>query len=319
MKKLATVTCCAPGAPPLRAEGVRETSRRASRRSPTRRRLAIVNRLASTGDACVCEFNSLGLSQPTISHHLRVLREAGLIEVSHKREDLGLLPARSRGCRGARLRARRCAAAGARARHRGGHRCPLRRSSSSASGTRAARRWRRRSPSEPGSRSGRPALAPRPTSIPRWSRRCASSASTSSGRVPHQLADEDVEWADLVVTMGCGDACPVLPGKRYLDWNLQDPVGMPIEVVREIRDGSPVSSTSCASSPAPAASRRPRRAGSRGRAPRPRPCARPARRGASRPRAGARRGLRPRAARRAPRSGAARDGRARAAAPPRSV
>ena len=56
------------------------------------------------------------------------------------------------------------------------------------------------------------------------------------GRVPHQLADEDVAWADLVVTMGCGDACPVLPGKRYLDWNLQDPAGMPIEVVRQIRD-----------------------------------------------------------------------------------
>jgi len=56
------------------------------------------------------------------------------------------------------------------------------------------------------------------------------------GRVPHQLSDEDVEWADLVVTMGCGDACPVLPGKRYLDWNLQDPAGMPIEVVRQIRD-----------------------------------------------------------------------------------
>jgi protein-tyrosine-phosphatase len=57
-----------------------------------------------------------------------------------------------------------------------------------------------------------------------------------AGRVPHQLNDEDVEWADLVVTMGCGDACPVLPGKRYLDWNLQDPAGMPIEVVRRIRD-----------------------------------------------------------------------------------
>jgi protein-tyrosine-phosphatase len=57
-----------------------------------------------------------------------------------------------------------------------------------------------------------------------------------SGRVPHQLTVEDVEWADLVVTMGCGDACPVLPGKRYLDWNLQDPAGMPIEVVRQIRD-----------------------------------------------------------------------------------
>jgi protein-tyrosine-phosphatase len=57
-----------------------------------------------------------------------------------------------------------------------------------------------------------------------------------SGRVPHQLAVEDVEWAELVVTMGCGDACPVLPGKHYLDWNIQDPIGMPIEVVRQIRD-----------------------------------------------------------------------------------
>jgi arsenate reductase len=56
------------------------------------------------------------------------------------------------------------------------------------------------------------------------------------GRVPHQLSQDDVEWADLVVTMGCGDECPVLPGKRYLDWNLQDPAGMPIEVVRQIRD-----------------------------------------------------------------------------------
>src|SRR5438093_1040062 len=56
------------------------------------------------------------------------------------------------------------------------------------------------------------------------------------GRIPHGLTTEDVEWADLVVTMGCGDACPVLPGKRYLDWNLQDPVGMPLEDVRALRD-----------------------------------------------------------------------------------
>jgi arsenate reductase (thioredoxin) len=56
------------------------------------------------------------------------------------------------------------------------------------------------------------------------------------GRRPHGLTQEDVEWAELVVTMGCGDACPVLPGKRYLDWNLQDPAGMPVEVVRQIRD-----------------------------------------------------------------------------------
>ena len=56
------------------------------------------------------------------------------------------------------------------------------------------------------------------------------------GRVPHQLSQADVEWAELVVTMGCGDACPVLPGKKYLDWNLQDPAGLPVEVVRTIRD-----------------------------------------------------------------------------------
>jgi protein-tyrosine-phosphatase len=56
------------------------------------------------------------------------------------------------------------------------------------------------------------------------------------GRSPKPIAPADLEWADVVVTMGCGDACPVVPGKPYLDWNLQDPAGMPIEVVRKIRD-----------------------------------------------------------------------------------
>jgi arsenate reductase (thioredoxin) len=56
------------------------------------------------------------------------------------------------------------------------------------------------------------------------------------GRRPKGIAQADVEWADVVVTMGCGDACPVLPGKRYLDWELTDPIGLPIEAVREIRD-----------------------------------------------------------------------------------
>ena len=55
-------------------------------------------------------------------------------------------------------------------------------------------------------------------------------------RVPRALDRSDVEWADLVVTMGCGDACPVLPGKRYVDWNLPDPVGLCLEEVRELRD-----------------------------------------------------------------------------------
>jgi arsenate reductase (thioredoxin) len=56
-----------------------------------------------------------------------------------------------------------------------------------------------------------------------------------SDRVPRGLEREDVEWADLVVTMGCGDACPVLPGKEYLDWNLPDPAGLCLEEVRELR------------------------------------------------------------------------------------
>ena len=53
---------------------------------------------------------------------------------------------------------------------------------------------------------------------------------------PKPLTDEVVEAADVVVTMGCGDACPVYPGKRYLDWELDDPAGQPVDVVRRIRD-----------------------------------------------------------------------------------
>jgi protein-tyrosine-phosphatase len=56
------------------------------------------------------------------------------------------------------------------------------------------------------------------------------------GRRPKAIEREDVEWAELVVTMGCGDACPVLPGKRYVDWSLPDPAGAPIEQVRAVRD-----------------------------------------------------------------------------------
>jgi arsenate reductase len=53
---------------------------------------------------------------------------------------------------------------------------------------------------------------------------------------PHRLSDEVGRSADVIVTMGCGDACPVYPAKRYLDWELPDPAGMPIEEVRSIRD-----------------------------------------------------------------------------------
>jgi arsenate reductase len=56
-----------------------------------------------------------------------------------------------------------------------------------------------------------------------------------SARTPRALEREDVEWADLVITMGCGDACPVLPGKEHVDWNLPDPAGLCLEEVRELR------------------------------------------------------------------------------------
>jgi arsenate reductase (thioredoxin) len=57
-----------------------------------------------------------------------------------------------------------------------------------------------------------------------------------SDRVPRVLTNELAQWADVVVTMGCGDACPVIPGKRYIDWELQNPKDLPMEDVRGIRD-----------------------------------------------------------------------------------
>src|SRR5918999_1011485 len=57
-----------------------------------------------------------------------------------------------------------------------------------------------------------------------------------SGERPRRLTQEMAERADVVVTMGCGDECPYIPGKRYLDWDLPDPKGRPLEEVREVRD-----------------------------------------------------------------------------------
>jgi arsenate reductase (thioredoxin) len=57
-----------------------------------------------------------------------------------------------------------------------------------------------------------------------------------SREFPKPLTDASVKAADVVITMGCGDACPIYPGKRYEDWQLQDPAGQPIEQVRRIRD-----------------------------------------------------------------------------------
>jgi arsenate reductase (thioredoxin) len=57
-----------------------------------------------------------------------------------------------------------------------------------------------------------------------------------SGRTPRGLTSEDAEWADVVVTMGCGDECPYIPSKRYVDWDLPDPKGRPVDEVRAVRD-----------------------------------------------------------------------------------
>ncbi|HWB68527.1 MAG TPA: arsenate reductase ArsC [Solirubrobacterales bacterium] len=57
-----------------------------------------------------------------------------------------------------------------------------------------------------------------------------------AGRKPKLLTREDAEWADVVVTMGCGDKCPYIPGKRYVDWDLPDPKGRPLEEVRRTRE-----------------------------------------------------------------------------------
>jgi arsenate reductase len=57
-----------------------------------------------------------------------------------------------------------------------------------------------------------------------------------SDQKPQPLTRKLAEQANVVVTMGCGDQCPFIPGKRYIDWELPDPHGQPIEVVRDIRD-----------------------------------------------------------------------------------
>ncbi|HEY2056019.1 MAG TPA: arsenate reductase ArsC [Solirubrobacterales bacterium] len=57
-----------------------------------------------------------------------------------------------------------------------------------------------------------------------------------SDRIPDGLTEEDARWADVVVTMGCGDRCPYIPGRRYVDWDLPDPKGRPVEEVRATRD-----------------------------------------------------------------------------------
>ena len=88
----------------------------------------------------------------------------------------------------------------------------------------------------PGPRPQRRIGPCRRRSIPRRSRRWPRSAIDLSQEFPKPLSDESVRAADVVITMGCGDACPIYPGKRYSDWELEDPAGKDLETVRRIRD-----------------------------------------------------------------------------------
>ena len=89
---------------------------------------------------------------------------------------------------------------------------------------------------EGGSTFAPPAPTRPMSSTPPSSRRWRRSASTVSKEFPKPLTDEVVKAADAVITMGCGDACPIYPGKRYEDWELEDPAGKDLETVRRIRD-----------------------------------------------------------------------------------
>jgi protein-tyrosine-phosphatase len=78
--------------------------------------------------------------------------------------------------------------------------------------------------------------APAPGVQPEVLQVLAEGGIDAGGAYPKPLTEESVAAADVVVTMGCRDSCPVLPGRRYLDWDLPDPGGAPMEVVRAVRD-----------------------------------------------------------------------------------
>jgi len=94
-----------------------------------------------------------------------------------------------------------------------------------------ARRCRRRcSSARPPAATGRCRPGRRPASA------CTELGIDLAGRIPRRLTHELAEQADVVVTMGCGDECPFVPGKRYVDWDLADPKGRPLDEVRATRD-----------------------------------------------------------------------------------
>ena len=82
----------------------------------------------------------------------------------------------------------------------------------------------------------RPAATPPRTLNPTVVQALSEVGVDTGEEFPKPLTDEVVRAADVVITMGCGDACPIYPGKRYEDWELEDPAGKDLETVRRIRD-----------------------------------------------------------------------------------
>ena len=201
-------------------------------------RVAIVNRLAAASEVCVCDLTAaFELSQPTISHHLRLLRDAGLVEAERRGTwaYYRLVPEAIERLRAVFDAARPSARLPEPVAQPTNPRC-----CSSASTTPAAARWR------PAARHARSAgRIARPLGRKRSRRDEINPAVVEamaevgvdlSEQFPKPLTDEAVRAADVVITMGCGDACPIYPGKRYEDWQLDDPAGQDLDTVRRIRD-----------------------------------------------------------------------------------
>jgi protein-tyrosine-phosphatase len=96
----------------------------------------------------------------------------------------------------------------------------------------AERLFRRVAPEHPTRSAG---SAPGRATHPEVLEALAEVGIDASDHAPHKLDDDDVAWADVVVAT-CEDSCPVVPGKRYLSWQISDPLGQPLDRVREIRD-----------------------------------------------------------------------------------
>jgi arsenate reductase len=197
---------------------------------PVRLRILSTVATAPTGEVCACVFpESLDKAQPTVSHHLGQLTAAGLLE----REQRGKWA-------WFRLRPERLADV-RRALGEGGEHRPVAQPSvlflcvHNAGRSQMAAGWLRHLAAgrvEVYSAGSAPAASINPIAIEAM----AEVGIDIAGAQPQRWTDEMARAADVIVTMGCGDECPVYPGRRRLDWELADPAGQDLAMVRGVRD-----------------------------------------------------------------------------------